>query len=95
MSKDGITLESAGEKIYIDFEECAKNFSLKKGKVSKCVANRDVTALSFTFYTCPKTRIFFKKNFLKDLIAGKSALRKFKDVQKAICEAGYTSYDFS
>ena len=92
VSKDGITLESAGEKIYIDFEECAKNFSLEKGKVSKCVANRDITALSFTFYTCPQTRIIFKKYFLKDLIAGKSALCKFTDVQKAIRLPTHTLY---
>lgn len=31
----------------------------------------------------------------KDLIAGKSAVSKFFDLQKAIVEVGYTSYDLS
>ena len=87
--------ESNGEKIYIDFDRCAKNFSLEKGKVCKCVATRDVTKLAFTFYTSPRTCIIFKRSFLKDLITGKSAARKFSDMQKAIVEAGYTSYDLS
>lgn len=95
VTKKGITLDSAGEKIYIDFDDCVKNFSLEKGKVCKCVATRDITKLSFTFYTHPKTNIIFKRCFLKDLIAGKSAASKFLDMQKAIVEAGYTSYDLS
>ena len=95
VTKEGITLESAGEKIYIDFDDCVKNFSLEKGKVSKCVATRDITTLSFTFYTQPKTNVVFKRNFLKDLIEGKSPVSKFLDMQKAIVEVGYTSYDLS
>lgn len=95
VTKKGITLDSAGKKIYIDFDECAKNFSIEKGKVCKCVATRDITKLSFIFYTYPKTTIIFKRKFLKDLIAGKSAVSKFLNMQKAIVEAGYTSYDLS
>lgn len=95
VTKEGITLESDGEKIYIDFDDCVKNFSLEKGKVCKCVATRDITTLSFTFYTHPKTNVVFKRNFFKELIAGKSATSKFLDMQKAIVEAGYTSYDLS
>jgi hypothetical protein len=95
VTKEGITLESDGEKIYIDFDDCVKNFSLEKGKVCKCVATRDISTLSFTFYTQPKTVVVFKRRFFKDLIAGKSATRSFLDLQKAIVEAGYTSYDLS
>ena len=95
VTKEGITLESDGEKIYIDFDDCVKNFSLEKGKVCKCVATRDITTLSFTFYSQPKTNVVFKRNFFKELMAGKSAASKFLDLQKAIVEAGYTSYDLS
>ena len=95
VTKEGITLESDVEKIYIDFNDCVKNFSLEKGKVSRCVATRDITTLSFTFYTQPKTNVVFKKNFFKELIVGKSAISKFLDMQKAIVEAGYTIYDLS
>ena len=95
VTTEGMTLESNTEEIYIDFKDCAKNFSLEKGGDCKCVATRDITTLSFTFYTHPKTNVIFKRNFFKELIAGKSATSKFLDMQKAIVEAGYTSYDLS
>lgn len=96
ITKEGITLKSTKEKIHIRFDDCAKNFSSENGKeFCKCVATRDITALSFTFYTQPKTTLVFKKSFLKDLIAGKSAVSKFLALQNAIVEAGYTSYDLS
>ena len=95
VTKNGITLQSAGEKIYIDFDDCVKNFSLENGRFCKCVATRDITKLSFTFYTNPRTNIIFKRNFLKNLLIGKSAVSKFWDMQKAIVEAGYTSYELS
>lgn len=96
VTEDGITVESATKKIYINFDICAQNFSLEKGKeFSKCVATRDITTLSFVFYTQPKTNLIFKRKFFKDLISRKSAVNKFLDVQKAITEAGYTSYDIS
>ena len=95
VTKEGITLESDVEKIYIDFNDCVKNFSLEKGEICKCVATRDITTLSFTFYTRPKTNVVFKRSFFKELIVGKSATSKFLDLQKAIVEAGYTSYDLS
>lgn len=96
VTKEGITIESAREKIYINFDDCVKKFSLEKGKeFCNCVATRDITTLSFTFYTQPKTNVVFKRNLFKDLIAGKSAVSKFFDMQKAIVEVGYTSYDLS
>ena len=95
ITKEGITLESHKEKIYIRFDECVKNFSLENGKSRSCVATRDITTLSFTFYTQPKTNVVFKRNFFKDLIVRKSALNKFLNMQKAIVEAAYTSYDLS
>lgn len=95
VTKEGITLESGKKKIYINFDECIKNFSLENNKgFCRCVATRDITALSFTFYTHPKTNVVFKNSF-KDLIAGKSAKSKFLAMQKAIMKVGYTSYDLS
>lgn len=96
VTEEGIVLEFQKERVSISFDDCAKNFSLENGnQFSKCVATRDITALSFTFYTQPKTKVVFKKCFLKDFVIGKSALSKFFDLQKAIVEAGYTSYDLS
>lgn len=96
VNKDGITLKSAGKEIYISFNDCLKNYHLEKGKKqSKCVATRDITTLSFTFYTQPKTTVVFKNNLFKKLTTGKSAKNKFFDLQKAINETGYSSYDLS
>ena len=96
VTEEGIILESDKEKIYINFDDCVKNFSLENGReFCKCVATRDVTTLSFTFYTQPKTNLVFKKCFLQDLVTRKSAVSKFFDLQKAIVEVGYTSYDLS
>ena len=63
ITKDGIILEFKKNKIHINFDDCAKNFSTENNiECSKCV---------------------------------ESAISKFLNLQKAIVEAGYTSYDFS
>lgn len=96
VSEKGIVLGHPKNNINIFFDDCAKNYAKEKGvKSSKCVATRNIATLSFTFYTQPKTKVVFKKCFIKNLISGKSAVRKFFDLQKAIVGAGYTSYDLS
>lgn len=95
VTPNGVTLESVGKQVYIDFAQCAKNFSTENGKVCKCVAARDITKLSFTFYTNPKTGIVFRRSHLAKLIQGKSAADAFLEMLKAILDAGYTTYDLS
>lgn len=96
VSKNGIIIEWHNANIYIDFDDCAQKYAAEKGlQSSRCVAERDITTLSFTFYTCPKTKVIFKKHPLMNIIDGKSAVSKFTDLQKAIIKAGYTSYDLS
>lgn len=91
-----LILETKQGKIRIPFAECAKNCAMERGKaVSKCVANRDITTLSFVFYTIPKTKVIFRASVAEKIFGNKSAIRKFLDLQKAIIEAGYTSYDLS
>ena len=80
----------------INFEECAKNYAKENSlENSRCVATRDITKLTFTFYTQPKIGLVFKKHFFKDLVSGKSAVSKFLELQKAINKYGFTSYDLS
>lgn len=96
ITKDGIILEFKKNKIHIDFDDCAKNFAAENNiECSKCVAIRDITELSFTFYTYPKIKLVFKRYSLSNIIGGNSAVSKFLGLQKAIVESGYTSYDFS
>ena len=93
VDNEGITLKHPSGNLYIRFDECARNYAAEKSlETSRCVATRDVTKLSFTFYTSPKTQVAFKKHFFRDLISGKSAVNKFL---KAISKFGYTSYDLS
>ena len=89
----GITVKSGKTDIKICFDECAKNENSLEN--SRCVATRDITKLTFTFYTQPKIRVIFKKHFFKDLVSGKSAVSKFLELQRAINKYGYTSYDLS
>lgn len=92
----GIILRCQNSDITIQFEECAKNFAYENAlNVSKCVATRDITSLSFVFFTEPKTNIVFKKNLMKDLFFGRSAFDKFIELQNAIIKVGYSSYDMS
>lgn len=96
VDKEGITLAEGETKYYISFNECAKNYAIENTlKASKCVAIRDITKLTFTFYTTPKTKVIFKKHFLKDIFYGKTATSKFLDLQRIINQLGYTSYDIS
>lgn len=94
--KDGVILEYKKNNIYIKFDDCAKNFAAENGIEScKCVATRDITTLTFTFYTQPKTKIIFKKFSWKNLITGRTAVGRFFDLEKRISQVGYTSYDLS
>ena len=96
INRSGITVKNGKTDIKICFDECAKNFDKENSlENSRCVATRDITKLTFTFYTQPKIRVVFKKHFFKDLVSGKSAVSKFLELQKAINKCGYTSYDLS
>lgn len=96
VTKDGITIKAGKNNVYIRFDDCVKNFSAEKGeKNCKCVATRDITTLTFTFYTHPKINVMFRRCSLKDLLVRRSAVNRFLEMQKAIVQAGYTSYDLS
>ena len=92
----GITVKSGETDITIRFEECARNYAREKAlQTSRCVAERDITRLTFVFYTEPKLRAVFKKHFFRAPFSGQTAARKFRKLQKAIENYGDTSYDAS
>lgn len=96
INSSGIIVKNRKKDIKICFDECVKNYANENSlENSRCVATRDITRLTFTFYTQPKIRVVFKKHFFKDLFLGKSAVSKFLELQKAINKYGYTSYDLS
>lgn len=96
VGREEILLISRNMDIHIRLEECAKNYAREHSiQMSRCVAERDITHLSFTFYTIPKTRIAFKPHTLKGLIGKKSGISRFIELQELINQCGYSSYDIS
>lgn len=92
----GVLLKHKNIEQYVCFADCADSFSREHAlENSNCVAVRDVRKLSFLFYSNPKAKVVFKRKFIKDLISGRLPINRFFSLQKAIIEAGYTSYDLS
>lgn len=96
IDKEGITLKNKNIDTRILFDDCIHNYANEHSfNKAKCVATRDISTLTFTFYTVPKTKITFRKQLVKDLFLGKSAVNRFINLQHAINQLGYTSYDLS
>lgn len=91
ISKEGISLKPFG---FINFKECAYNFKQTEGGAGKCVGEREIANISFTFYTSPKPimiKFIEEKKFLK--FDTKKAISRFHKFQKQIEEYGYTTRD--
>ncbi len=96
VENEGIWLKHQDAEIYVNFDECAKNYACENSLAqNRCVATRDVTNRVFIFYTLPKTKVIFKKSFLHGLFGRKSAVNRFHDLYKTIIELGYSSCDIS
>lgn len=94
IEKKGIALSSCR---FIDFAECARNFSLKNDSSGKCIGERDITALLFVFYTSPRPTVlrFSPKRKFLPLFAKRKAALRFQELQKQIVACGYKTYDMS
>lgn len=94
IDEKGITLSADG---FISFAECARNFRLGRGGGGTCVGERDVTDLSFVFYTAPHPTVisFFQKGKFSLPFAKTKAASRFLQLQKQIEKYGYSTYDMS
>lgn len=99
---DIISIDIAGIKYknsYIDFSDCANNYSIINGAESKnCVADRDATGNpNFNFYTTGRvTQLFFvSKCELTELITRKNTYQRFHELNKQIQGFGWSTYDIS
>lgn len=94
ISKEGISLKPFR---FINFKECAYNFKQTKGGSEKCVGERKITDLSFTFYTSPKPIMikFIERSKLIESISKKNTISRFHKLQKLIAQYGYSTRDMS
>ncbi len=94
ISKDGISLISFD---FINFKECAYNFKQTEGGSGKCIGEREITDLSFTFYTSPKPIMikFIPKNKFFESIAKENTISRFNKLQKQILKYGYSTLDIT
>ncbi len=95
VTKNGISLRNG---MYIDFSVCAENFKKAYPNGSgKCVGEREVADLSFTFYADPKAIMikFMPRNKLVELFSTNDTLKRFHSLQHKINDFGYTTYDLS
>ena len=92
ISKAGISLTSFG---FINFKECAYNFMQTEGGSDRCVGEREITDLSFTFYTSPKPIMikFIERNKLIEFIGKENTVSRFNKLHNQILKYGYTTRD--
>lgn len=94
ISASGISLKNGQ---FINFRECAYHYHKVNGGSGKCIGERDLTSLSFTFYTAPLTTDvqFLKRNRIVEFFSKHSAYHRFCELQKKINEYGYAARDMS
>ncbi len=94
INKDGISLKSFG---FINFKECVYNFKQTQGGSGKCVGEREITNLSFTFYTSPKPIMikFIENNKSYEFDKKENAITRFNELQNQILKHGYSTRDMS
>lgn len=85
----------------IDLNLCANNFAGEHSAASgKCVGDRNIERKYFCFHTGGShTFIYFRRRYACKLFGKKVLLgnrvQRFNQLQKAISELGYTTYDLT
>lgn len=99
-TESSLIYEKDGELHAIVLDRCAKNYYFLNGGSGRCVAERDITKYTFSFYTSGLIiNIKFKKKLYlnlsqKKLLKGGKAAR-FNALRKLIEGCGFTTYDLS
>lgn len=85
----------------IDLNVCADNFKNEYGTTNgACVGDRSITGKYFCFNTSGmKTMIYFKKIYVCNPFGNKvfkgTRTQRFHQLQKALTQLGYTTYDLT
>lgn len=91
------------EKTYytIDLHTCAENYKKEYGTTNgTCVGDRNITGKYFCLNTSGmETMIYFKKIYVCNLFGKKifkgTRSQRFHQLQKALVQLGYTTYDLT
>lgn len=95
ITSKGILLKNG---MFIDFSVCAENFKETNPQSSgKCVGEREISFLSFTFYATPKAIMikFLPRNKLIEFFSPNNTLKRFHSLQNKVIYFGYTTYDLT
>ena len=94
VSANGILLKDGK---LIHFKTCAYNYQKMNGGNGNCVGERDISSLTFAFYTAPLTTHihFLKKNKIVEFCKGKPTYRRFYALQQKIFAFGYSTVDLN
>ena len=93
-ANEGITyVDEFDRKHFVSYVACAE-----KNPNTSCVAERDITNWYFKFYGTVSIKVVFRTLFVSKkrksfLIGGRT--KRFRTLQKAIWDSGYTTYDLS
>jgi len=94
VASEGITyVDEFDRKHFVSYGAC-----VAKNPNTSCVAERDVTKRYFKFYGTVSIRVVFRTLFVSQkrnsfLVGGRT--KRFRTLQKAILDSGYTTYDLS
>ena len=92
----GFWLHNKGDACFLLLKDCITPGNAQHGRNShKGVGTRDITKLTYTFYSTPPIRIVFAKGILSYIRTGKTATQRFLQIQKELNSLGYHTYDLS
>ncbi len=94
INRDRLVLLCKETTVSISFADCIRNYAEERGHQNQGIGTRDITELTFTFYTNPKTVIVFKTSKLFPFWRSRSCKQFFR-LQKAIQILGYQTFDLS
>ncbi len=91
-----------GQEVHtIDLKICADNFKKEHGNFNgMCVGDRDAESKYFCLHTSGmKTMVYFKRLYVCNLFGKKilfgNRMQRFNQLQKAISQLGYRTYDLT
>ena len=95
-TEKGIGLCSKETKSFLLLRSCvALANSQHANNTNNCVGSRDITNLSFTFYSSPPVQIIFTKGIPSYILTGKTAIQRFHLMEKKLNSFGYHTRDLS